>query len=120
MSTVELPTAAPSMIAALVGNPGTAHMQLAREIRESLPEQSWRRSSPAVGTRAAACAGARFESRAACTAEAGNRLRLSAAIAAATADLEPHVDALNRSSAFQFCLRAFPALRQLTTKSACN
>src|SRR6185436_9024360 len=35
---VDLPTAAPSMIAALVGNPGTAHMQLAREIRESLPE----------------------------------------------------------------------------------
>ena len=38
MSIIDLPVAAPAVVAELVGNPGTAHMQLAREIRESLPE----------------------------------------------------------------------------------
>jgi len=112
---VDLPTAAPSMIAALVGNPGTAHMQLAREIRESLPEPvvaAGRHPQSARALLLALALDSNPELRA--RQKQAIALRLSAQIAAATAALEPHVDALEPEQRIPVLLRAFPALRQLT------
>jgi Zn-dependent protease with chaperone function len=112
---VDLPTAGPSMIAALVGNPGTAHMQLAREIRESLPEPvvaAGRHPQSARALLLALALDSNPELRA--RQKQAIALRLSAEIAAATAALEPHVDALEPEQRIPVLLRAFPALRQLT------
>jgi Zn-dependent protease with chaperone function len=114
MSVIDLPAAAPSMIAGLVGNPGTAHMQLAREIRESLPEAivtAGRHPQSARALLLALALDANPEIRA--RQKQAIALRLSAEIAAMTGALEPHVDALEPEQRIPALLRGFPALRQL-------
>jgi hypothetical protein len=115
MSIVDLPAAAPAMIAGLVGNPGTAHMQLAREIRESLPEAivtAGRHPQSARALLLALALDANPEIRA--RQKQAIALRLSAEIAAVEGALECHVDALQPEQRIPALLRAFPALRQLT------
>ena len=110
-----LPAAAPSVIAELVGNPGTAHMQLAREIRQSLPETIVAAGRHAQSARALLLALALDPNP---DTRAGQRQviaqRLTSEIAAATAALEPAVDALEPEQRIPALLRGFPALRQLT------
>ena len=110
-----LPAAAPSMIAALVGNPGTAHMQLAREIRQSLPESIVAAGRHAQSARALLLALA-LDSDPDTRARQKQviALRLTSEIAAATAALERDVDALAPEQRSPALMRSFPALRQLT------
>jgi Zn-dependent protease with chaperone function len=115
MSIIDLPAAAPSMIAALVGNPGTAHMQLAREIRESLPEAivtAGRHPQSARALLLTLALDANPEIRA--RQKQTIALRLSAEIAAVTGALEAQVDALQPEQRIPALLRGFTALRQLT------
>jgi Zn-dependent protease with chaperone function len=115
ISIIDLPAAAPSMIAGLVGNPGTAHMQLAREIRESLPEAivtAGRHPQSARALLLALALDSNPEIRA--RQKQAIALRLSAEIAAATGALEPYADALEPEQRIPALLRGFPALRQLT------
>jgi Zn-dependent protease with chaperone function len=115
MSIIELPAAAPAMVAQLVGNPGTAHMQLAREIRESLPEAvvaAGRHPQSARALLLALALDSNPEIRA--RQKQVIALRLSAEIAAMTAALEPQVDALEPEQRIPALLRGFPTLRQLT------
>jgi Zn-dependent protease with chaperone function len=112
---IDLPAAAPTMVAQLVGNPGTAHMQLAREIRQSLPGAVVAAGRHADSARALLLALA-LDSNPATRARQKQVIaqRLSAEIAAATAALEPDVDALEPEQRIPALLRGFPALRQLT------
>ncbi|HEX7116912.1 MAG TPA: M48 family metalloprotease [Steroidobacter sp.] len=112
---IELPLAAPATIAGLVGNPGTAHMRLARQIRESLPEPIVLAGRHAESARALLLAIAldqgpelrarQLESLAA---------QLGAPLAQAVQNLLSDVDALAPEQRMPALLRAFPALRQLT------
>src|SRR5262245_18749688 len=115
MSIIDLPAAAPSVIAELVGNPGTAHMQIAREIRQSLPEPIVAAGRHAQSARALLLALA-LDSNADTRARQKQVIaqRLSPAIAAATAALERDVAALEPEQLIPALLRGFPALRQLT------
>jgi Zn-dependent protease with chaperone function len=115
MSIIDLPAAGPSMIAGLVGNPGTAHMQLARGIRESLPEAivtAGRHPQSARALLLALALDSNPEIRA--RQKQAIALRLSAEIAAVTGSLEPLVDALEPEQRIPALLRGFPTLRQLT------
>ena len=115
MSIIDLPAAAPAMIAQLVGNPSTAHMQLAREIRESLPEPvvaAGRHPQSARALLLALALDSNPEIRARQKQVIG--VRLSAEVAAMTAALEPQVDALEPEQRIPALLRGFPTLRQLT------
>ena len=115
MSIIDLPVAAPAMVAELVGNPGTAHMQLAREIRESLPEAivaAGRHPQSARALLLALALDSNPETRA--RQKQVIALRLTAEIAAVTGALEPHVDALEPEQRIPALMRGFPALRQLT------
>jgi Zn-dependent protease with chaperone function len=115
MAIVDLPAAAPSMIAQLVGNPGTAHMQLAREIRESIPEAivaAGRHPQSARALLLALALDANSEIRA--RQKQVIALRLSVKIASMTGALEAQVDALQPEQRIPALLRGFPALRQLT------
>jgi hypothetical protein len=99
----------------LVGNPSTAHMQLARG-SATLPRRSWRRVTRSRHARAARTR-PRFESRIRARQKQAIALRLSGNRRGGA--LEALVDALSLSSAFQ-PLRGFP-LRQLTHAGArCN
>ena len=115
MSIVDLPAAAPAMIAELVGNPGNAHMQLAREIRESLPEAIVAAGRHPQSSRALLLALA-LDSNPEIRARQKQviTLRLSAEVAALTEGLEQQVDALEPEQRIPALLRGFPALRQLT------
>jgi Zn-dependent protease with chaperone function len=110
-----LPAAAPAMIAALVGNPGTAHMQLAREIRQSLPESIVAAGRHAQSARALLLALA-LDSDPDTRARQKQviALRLTSEIAAATAAVERDVDALAPEQRSPALMRSFPVLRQLT------
>ncbi|HEY7643180.1 MAG TPA: M48 family metallopeptidase [Steroidobacteraceae bacterium] len=112
---IDLPAAAPAMVAQLVGNPGTAHMQLAREIRQSLPETIVAAGQHAQSARALLLALA-LDSNAAARARQKQVIaqRLSAEIAAAVGALEQDADALEPEQRIPALLRGFPALRQLT------
>jgi Zn-dependent protease with chaperone function len=112
---IALPAAAPSVIAELVGNPGMAHMQLAREIRQSLPDTIVAAGAHAESARALLLALA-LDSNPDTRAKQKQVIaqRLSSDIAAATAALERDVDALEPEQRIPALLRGFPALRQLT------
>ena len=115
MSIIDLPVAGPAMIAELVGNPGTAHMQLAREIRESLPEAivaAGRHPQSARALLLALALDSNPETRA--RQKQVIALRLTSEIAAVTGALEQHVDALAPEQRIPALMRGFPALRQLT------
>jgi Zn-dependent protease with chaperone function len=115
LSIIDLPVAAPSVVAELVGNPGTAHMQLAREIRESMPEAVVAAGRHAQSARALLLA-------LALDSNPGTRMRqeqviaqrLSPEVAAMTAVLAQHVAALEPEQRSPALLGSFPALRQLT------
>jgi Zn-dependent protease with chaperone function len=110
-----LPAAAPSVVAELVGNPGTAHMQLAREIRQSLPEAivaAGRHPQSARALLLALALDSNPEARARQKQVIGQRL--TPEIAAATAALEREVSTLEPEQLSPALLRGFPALRQLT------
>lgn len=114
-SMIDLPTAAPAMVAELVGNPGTAHMQLARQIRESLPEAivtAGRHPQSARALLLALALDSNPEIRA--RQKQVIALRLTAEVAAVTGALEPHVDALAPEQRSPALLRGFPVLHQLT------
>ncbi len=115
MSMIDLPATAPSVIAELVGNPGTAHMQLAREIRQSQPEALVAAGRHPQSARAVLLALA-LDSNAETRARQKQVIaqRLSPEIAAMTGALEQHVDALEPEQRIPALLRAFPALHQLT------
>jgi Zn-dependent protease with chaperone function len=114
-SLIDLPVAGPAMVAELVGNPGTAHMQLAREIRESLPEAivaAGRHPQSARALLLALALDSNPEIRA--RQKQVIALRLTAEVAAMTGALEPHVDALEPEQRSPALLRGFPVLHQLT------
>jgi Zn-dependent protease with chaperone function len=114
-STIDLPVAGPAMVAELVGNPGTAHMQLAREIRESLPEAivaAGRHPQSARALLLALALDSNPEIRA--RQKQVIALRLPAEVAAMAGALEPHVDALEPEQRSPALLRGFPVLHQLT------
>ncbi len=114
-SLIDLPVAAPAMVAELVGNPGAAHMQLAREIRESLPDAvvaAGRHPQSARALLLALALDSNPELRARQKGVIASRL--SSEVAAVTGALEPHVDALEPEQRIPALLRGFPALRQLT------
>jgi Zn-dependent protease with chaperone function len=111
---IALPAAAPSVVAELVGNPGTAHMQLAREIRQSLPQAVVAAGRHPQSARALLLALA-LDSNPDARARQKQLIarRLTSEIAAATTALEPDVDALEPEQRIPALLRGFPALRQL-------
>ncbi len=115
LSIIDLPIALPSVVAELVGNPGTAHMQLAREIRESLPEAIVTAGRHPQSARALLLALA-LDSDPATRARQKQVIaqRLTSEIAAVTGALEQLVDALEPEQRIPALLRGFPALRQLT------
>jgi Zn-dependent protease with chaperone function len=112
---IALPIDAPKAVVGLVGNPGTAHMQVAREIRRSLPEAivtAGRHPGSARAILLALALDRNSEAR-----ERQKRFigqQLNAEVAQAVSALEPHVDALEAEQRMPALLRAFPALRQLT------
>jgi Zn-dependent protease with chaperone function len=112
---IDLPAAAPSVVAQLVGNPGTAHMQLAREIRQSLPEAVVAAGGHAQSARALLLALV-LDSDPVARARQKQVIaqRLTSDIAVATAALERDVDALEPAQRIPALLRGFSALRQLT------
>jgi Zn-dependent protease with chaperone function len=114
-SSFVLPAAAPSVIAELVGNPGTAHMQLAREIRQSLPEPIVAAGRHPQSARALLLALA-LDSNPNARGRQKQVIaqRLTPEIAAAAAAFEHDVDALEPEQLIPALLRGFPALRQLT------
>ena len=111
----DLPAAIPSAVAGLVGNPGTAHMQIAREIRESLPEAIVAAGRHPQSARALLLALA-LDSNPDTRARQKQVIaqRLTPEIAAATGALEPLVDALEPEQRIPALMRGFAALRQLT------
>ncbi len=115
LSIIDLPVAAPSVVAELVGNPGTAHMQLAREIRQSLPEAIVAAGRHPQSARALLLALA-LDSDPDTRARQKQVIaqRLTSEIAAVTGTLEQYVDALEPEQRIPALMRGFPALRQLT------
>ncbi len=111
----DLPAAIPSAVAGLVGNPGTAHMQIAREIRESLPEAIVAAGRHPQSARALLLALA-LDSNPDTRARQKQVIaqRLTPEIAAVTGALEPLVDALEPEQRSPALMRGFAALRQLT------
>jgi Zn-dependent protease with chaperone function len=112
---IALPVAAPAAVAQLVGNPGMAHMQLAREIRKSLPEAVVAAGRYPQSARALLLALA-LDAHAAAR-ERQKRFiaqQLNQEIAGAVATLEGAIDALEPEQRIPALLRGFPALRQLT------
>ena len=107
--------AAPVALAQLVGNPGTAHVQMAQAIRESLPE------SLAIAGRHPASSRALFLALA-LDAEPAARERQLRFIAqqlgtdatTLVTSLLGEVDALEPQQRLPVLMHAFPALRQLT------
>jgi Zn-dependent protease with chaperone function len=112
---IVLPTDAAKAVVGLVGNPGTAHMQVAREIRRSLPEAIVTAGRHPETARAVLLALALDRN-----AEARERQKrfvaqqLGEAVSRMVSALETHVDGLEAEQRMPALLRAFPALRQLT------
>lgn len=111
---IQLGTATPAAVAQLVGNPGTAHMQLARRIREALPEALTAAGSSPESARALLLALALD------TNEEPRRRQLAyitrqlgAPIATEVQGLMRTVDGLDPEQRLPALLRSFPALHQL-------
>ena len=113
-SLIDLPGAAPTAIANLVGNPGTLHMQVAHEIRKSLPADIVAAGSHPQSARALLFALA-LDSNADARARQIQFLtrQLGGAIGGAITQLQSSIDALDPRQRMPALLRAFPALRQL-------
>lgn len=114
-SLITLPAAAPAAVAGLVGNPGTVHIQLARQIRESLPEAIVAAGRHPRSARALLL-GLALDSDPQAR-ERQTRFvaqQLSAEVATAMSALAGSIDSLAHEQRIPVLLRAFPALRQLT------
>lgn len=112
-SIIAIPTA--GAVAALVANPGTSHIEVAQEIRESLPE------SLTVAGRHPESARALFLALALDTQPAVRERQmtfiarqLGAPVAEAITVLQREVDALQLQQRMPVLMHAFPSLRQLT------
>lgn len=115
-SLINVPGAAASAtVAGMVGNPGTIHMQVARDIRKSLPDAIAAASRHAQSAQALLLALA-LDSNA--EARERQQLFISQQVGSQTADgitgLLSAVDALEPEQRMPALLRAIPALRQLT------
>lgn len=114
-SLINVPGTAPAAVAGLVGNPGTIHMQVAREIRKSLPDAIVTAGRHPESARALLLALA-LDSNS----EARERQKqfiahqLGGQAAHAIDRLQGAIDALEPEQRMPALLRAFPALRQLT------
>ena len=108
-------TTAAAGLAALVGSPATIHMQVARDLRESLPERvtaAARHAASAQALLLALALDANAESR-----DRQKRFvaqQLDARVLAEVEAIETEVDSLQPEHRMPALLRAFPALRQLT------
>jgi Zn-dependent protease with chaperone function len=113
-SIINLPGAAPA-VAGLVGNPGTIHMRVARQIRKSLPEAvvvAGRHPDSARALMLALALDANSETR-----ERQKQFiarQIGAGVASAIYKLESAIDALEPEQRMPALFGAFPALRQLT------
>jgi Zn-dependent protease with chaperone function len=113
-SIINIPGAAPG-VAGLVGNPGTIHMRVARQIRKSLPEVVVVAGRHPNSARALLL-GLALDSNS----EARERQKqfiarqIGAAVASAVSQLESAIDALEPEQRMPALFGAFPALRQLT------
>lgn len=117
--TIDSPVNSPSTqlaaAAQLVGNPGIEHMQLARQIRRSLPEPLLAAGAHAVSARAVLLALA-LDSDADVRARQQRFIaqQLGAELLGKMESLQSHVDALAPEQRMPALLRTFPGLRQLT------
>lgn len=113
-SIINIPGAVPS-VAGLVGNPGTIHMRVARQIRKSLPEAivvAGRHPDSARALLLALALDANSEAR-----ERQKQFiarQIGAGVASAISQIESAIDALDPEQRMPALFGAFPALRQLT------
>jgi Zn-dependent protease with chaperone function len=113
-SIINIPGVAPA-VAGLVGNPGTIHMRVARQIRKSLPEAivlAGRHPNSARALLLALALDANSEAR-----ERQKQFiaqQIGAPIASAVSQLQSAIDALEPEQRLPALFGAFPALRQLT------
>jgi Zn-dependent protease with chaperone function len=113
-SIINMPGAAPG-VAALVGNPGTIHMRVARQIRKSLPEAvvlAGRHPNSARALLLALALDANSETRE--RQKSFIAQQIGAGVASAVSQLESAIDALEPEQRMPALFGAFPALRQLT------
>jgi Zn-dependent protease with chaperone function len=106
---------ASATVAALVGNPGTIHMQVARDIRKSLPDaivSASRHANSAQALLLALALDSNAESRERQQLFIGQQL--GSQTAEGVTGLLSAVDALEPEQRMPALLRAIPALRQLT------
>lgn len=107
--------AAPAALAQLVGNPGTGHVQLAQQIRQSLPESLSVAGRHPASSRALILALALDADSA--TRERQQRFiaqQLGADVATLVGSLVGDVDSLEPQQRLPVLMHASPALRQLT------
>jgi hypothetical protein len=112
-SIINIPGVAPA-VAGLVGNPGTIHMRVARQIRKSLPEAvvlAGRHPDSARALLLALALDSNSEARE--RQKAFLARQLGAAVSSAASQLESAVDALEPEQRMPALFGAFPALRQL-------
>jgi Zn-dependent protease with chaperone function len=114
-SLISLPATAPATVAGLVGNFGTPHLQLARDLRESLPA-----SIIGAGARPASARALLLSLALDTSAEQRERQKhfiaqqLGDESVATVEGLQRDVDALDPEQRMPALFRTFPALRQLT------
>jgi hypothetical protein len=111
---IDLPGAV-SGVAQLVGNPATVHMQIARDIRESLPDsitEAGRHAESAKALLLALALDSDAESRA--RQQRFIAQQLGQRVASQVEQLESAVNDLAPEQRMPALLRTFPALRQLT------
>ncbi|MGH8177660.1 MAG: M48 family metallopeptidase [Steroidobacter sp.] len=112
---ITLPATAPGMIAGLVGNPRTAHMQVARQIRKSLPSAVVAAGAHPASARALLLAFALDVNTQVRDRQKRFIAQQFAADVVETIDsLQADIDRLEPEQRIPALLRAFPALRQLT------
>jgi Zn-dependent protease with chaperone function len=113
-SIINIPGAAPS-VAGLVGNPGTIHMRVARQIRKSLPEAivvAGRHPDSARALLLALALDSNSEAR-----ERQKQFiarQIGPGVASSISQIESAIDALEPEQRMPALFGAFPALRQLT------
>jgi Zn-dependent protease with chaperone function len=114
-SLVNLPGVAPAAVAGLVGNPGTVHMRIARDIRKSLPDAiavASRHPNSAQVLLLALALDTNVEARERQRQYIGQQIGYEAADGIGR--LLSEVDSLEPEQRMPALLRAIPALRQLT------
>lgn len=114
-SLLNVPGAAAAAVVQLVGNPGTEHMRIAHDLRESLPEplvMAGRHPATAQALLMALALDANREARDRQIKFIGQQL--GAETQQTIGSLLPEIDALEPEQRIPLLLRTLPALRQLT------